>query len=246
MTIALTEYIIVPLCFALQLATALFILRRKQLQTFPVFFAYTIFHLIQGVLSFVTYQVSYAAYFYNWWFGEMLDVFFTFAVIQEIFAVTFQPYHALRRWGNRLYVSGVLLLSAIALFMGIQHPEGYTPRVSALLTLDRSASFVEVGLLFFLFLFCRLFGMTWRHYVFGITAGFVVMAAMMTSGEAVRTRFGISVDAWVTMLNAIAFTLAVGIWTYYFASEKSRVRLDEVPGTERLVAWNKALGEIGR
>lgn len=245
-TLALTQYTTLPLSFALQLATAIFIMRRKQVRTFPVFFAYTIFHLVQAILSFGAYRISYTVYFYEWWFGELLDIFFTFAVIQEIFVVTFQPYEALRRWGIRLYVSGVLLLATIAVFMGVQHPHGYTPRLSALLTLDRSASFVQIGLLFFLFLFCRLFGMTWRHYVFGIATGFVVMASMMTSGEAIRTHFGNSIDSWIMMSNAIAFTLGVGVWTYYFASEKSRVPLDQVPGTERLVSWNRALGEIRR
>ena len=179
----------------------------------------------------------------------MLDVFFAFAAIQEIFLVTFRPYEELRRWGSRLYVSGAILLSANALIMGIEHPQGYSPRVSALLTLDRSADFVQLGLLLFLFLACGLFGMTWRHYVFGIASGFAVMAAMTTSGEAIRTHYASydsAVDTFVMVFNAVAFTVAVSVWTYYFVSKKSRVPLDQVPGTEKLIAWNHALAGLGR
>ncbi len=242
----LTYYTTLPLSFILQLAITVFMLRRKQVRTFPVFFAYTIFHLVQAVLSFIAYHISYTVLFYEWWTGEMLDIFFTFAVIQEIFVVTFQPYDSLRRWGIRLYGTGILVLSTASVFMGIRHPGGYTPRVSALFTLDRSGTFVQVGLLLFLFIFCRLFGMTWRHYVFGIASGFVVMAGIMTTGEAVRTHFGVLADPWLTLSNAMAFTLGVVVWTYYFASAKSRVPLDRVPGTEKLIAWNRVLGEIAK
>jgi len=246
MNSALTQYTTLPLSFALQLATAVLIFRKRQLRTFPVFFAYTIFHLVQAVLSFIAYRISYTAFFYEWWTGELVDVFFTLAVIQEVFLVTFRPYDELRRWGSRIYVVGALLLSLTSVVMGIRHPEGYSARVSALLTLDRSAMFVEVGLLLFLFLFCRLFGLTWRHYVFGIASGFVLIASVTMVAEGIRSHFGPPSDPWVLLLNTSAFTLGVGIWAYYFASAKSRVPLDQVPGTERLIAWNQALGEIGR
>lgn len=244
--ITLTHYTTVPLAFLLQLATAIFIIRRKQLSTFPVFFAYTIFHVIETGASFIAYKISYLAYFYTYWSGEMLDTVFTLAVIQEIFVVAFQPYEALRFWGSRIYVAGTVLLLTAAVFMGVKHPAGYSPRLSVLITIDRSAIFVQIGLLFFLFFFCRLFGMTWRHYVFGIASGFVLVAGLITTAEAMRTNFGKSVDFVVWLINALAYTIGVGVWTYYFASSKSRVPLDRVPGTEKLIAWNRALGDIGR
>jgi hypothetical protein len=244
--ISFTQYTTVPLAFILQLLTAVFIVQRKQLRTFPLFFAYTIFHIIETATSFVAFRISYVTYFYTYWTGEMLDTIFTLAVIQEVFLVTFQPYEALRRWGSRIYVAGTVLLLGSAVFMGVTHPMGYSPRVSVLYTLDRSAIFVQIGLLFFLFLFCRLFGMTWRHYVFGIAFGYVLVAGLITISEAIRTRFGVSVHSLVSMLDALAYTIGAGVWTYYFASSKSRVPLDRVPGTEKLIAWNRALGEIGR
>lgn len=244
--ITLTHYTTVPLAFLLQLITAVLIVRKKQVRTFPVFFAYTVFHVVETAASFFAFRISYLVYFYTYWTGEMLDAVFTLAVIQEVFLVAFQPYDALRRWGSRIYILGALLLLTVAVFMGVKHPAGYSPKLSVLITVDRSAIFVQIGLLFFLFFFCKLFGMTWRHYVFGIASGFVLVAGLITTAEAVRTHFGKSVDFAVWLINALAYTIGVGIWTYYFASSKSRVPLDRVPGTEKLIAWNRALGEIGR
>ena len=235
------------LAFVLQAAIAILIVRRKQLRTFPVFFSYTIFHLIQAVLAFAALRISYTFYFYEWWSGEILDALITLAVIQEIFLITFEPYDALRRWGARLYVGGTITLCLLALLMSGQHPHGESSvRVAVLFTLQRSAAFIEIGLLLFLLLFCRLFGMTWRHYVFGIATGFVVMAAIYTAATTVRTRIGGAAEPWTGLLESAGFALGIVIWTYYFASAQSRVALDRVPGTEKLITWNRALGEIGR
>src|SRR5512146_1162470 len=227
------QYINLPVSFVLQLATAILIVRRNQRSTFPVFFTYTIFHLIQAIASFIAFHISYTVFFYEWWTGELLDVFFALAVIQEVFIVTFQPYQSLSRWASRIYNAGTIVLCLTAVLIGVKYPHGYSPRVSVWLTLDRSAFFIEVGLLFFLLVFCRLFGLSWRHYVFGIASGFVLMASVSTISETLRTHFGVSVDSWVSILNAVSFTGAVTIWTYYFASARSRVALDWVPGTDR-------------
>lgn len=240
------QYFNLPVAFILQLATAIFIVRSKQRSTFPVFFIYTVFHLIQSILSSIAFHISYTVYFYEWWTGEMLDVFFALAVIQEIFLVTFQPYQALRHWASRIYVAGTLSLCATAVLMALKHPHGYSTRVAVWITLDRSALFVEAGLLVFLLAFCRLFGMSWRHYAFGIASGFVLVASISAVSEAFRTYFGVSVDSLVSILNAVSFTGATAVWTYYFASSRSRLALDHVPGTERLIAWNQALANVGQ
>ena len=230
----------------LQAAIAILILRRKQTRVFPIFFTYTVFHVIQALLSFVAYRISYTFYFYEWWTGELLDALITLAVLQEIFSVTFRPYDALRAWGTRLYVTVVIILCFVSVLMAMQHSHGDQPQIVALLTLQRSATFMQMGLLLFLFVFCRLFGMSWRHYVFGISSGLALMASIVTIGVAMRIHMGRSAEPWVGMFESAGFCLGVVVWAYYFASAKSRVPLDHVPGTERLIAWNQALGDIGR
>lgn len=235
------------LSFAFQTLTALLILRRKQTRNFPIFFAYTLFHLVQAISAFAAYRLSYTFYFYVYWIGETLDGLVTLAVIQEIFRVTLYPYLVLRRWGTRLYIGLAFLLCLLVLFMATQKASGHSDLlVLALLVLQRSAAIVQLGLIVFLFLFCRLFGLTWRHYVFGMATGFALMAAVYSLSAAIQTYFGSSLNSWIGMAESAAFTAAIAIWMYYFASSRSRVPLDQVPGTERLVAWNRALANLGR
>ena len=233
--------------FVVQLVTLYLLTHRKLMRQFPVFYGYTVFHVIQGAASIIAYHISYKAYFYEWWTGELLDALVTLAVIQEIFAVSFEPYEELKQWGGRFFMFLTIALCSIAVLTAMHSPiPGLTPRVQMLNTLQRSVSFVEVGLLFFLFVLCRLFGMTWRHYTFGIASGFVVMSSIYTASNAIRMHYGLEVAAWTGLVESAGFALAVFVWTYYFASSKSRVPLDNVPGTTQLVEWNRALGEIGQ
>ena len=235
------------LSFVVQIVTLIFLTRRKLMRQFPVFYGYTVFHVIRGAAEIIAWNISYTAYFYVWWTFELVDSLLTLAVIQEIFAVTFEPYEELKQWGGRFFMILAIVLCFVAVLTATNSPNpDYTPRVQMLLTLQRSVSFVEVGLLFFLFVLCRLFGMTWRHYTFGIASGFVVMSSIYTAANAVRMHYGNAVDAWTGLSESAGFALAVFVWTYYFASSKSRVPLDDVPGTAQLVAWNRALADIGQ
>ena len=235
------------LSFVVQLITLILLTRRKLMRQFPVFYGYTVFHVIRGAAEIIARSISYTAYFYVWWTLELVDSLVTLAVMQEIFAVTFEPYDELKRWGSRFFMILTIVLCAIAVLTATNSPHpDYTPRVQMLLTLQRSVSFIQVGLLFFLFILCRLFGMTWRHYTFGIASGFVVMSSIYTASNAIGMHYGNEVVAWTGIAESAGFTLAVFVWTYYFASSKSRVPLDNVPGTAQLVEWNRALGEIGQ
>jgi hypothetical protein len=240
------HYVLWALSFSFQATIVALMVKRNQIRTFPVFFAYTVFELIDAFVIFSAYKTSYTVYFYTWWTSEIVDALITLAVIQEIFLVIFQPYDALRKWGTRLFFSTTIALCLVMLLFANQHSVGLSPRVIVLTTLDRSAGCIEIGLLFALFIFCRLFGMTWRHYVFGIASGLLVGAAIYTVGFSVATYIGTAFSGWTGIVNSSGLFLGILIWTYYFGSAKSRVPLDQVPGTERLIAWNQALGDIGR
>jgi hypothetical protein len=241
----LVMYTIWALLFVAQIITLIVLTRRKLMVQFPVFYGYTLFHVIQGVAEIIAWKISYTAYFYAWWTLELLEALVTLAVIQEIFAVTFESYDELKRWESRLFMILTIVLCGIAVLTATNSPSpGFSPRVQMLLTLQRSVSFVEVGLLFFLFILCQLFGMTWRHYTFGIASGFVVMSSIYTASNAIGMHYGSEVIAWTGIVESAGSTLAVFVWIYYFASSKSRIPLDAVPGTAQLVAWNRALAEI--
>jgi hypothetical protein len=82
-----------------QLAITIVMLRRKLFRTFPVFFAYIVFHFAESIMGQVVYSTWRSAYYPFYWGCEAVDAIFTLAVIQEILKVMFAPYDALRNLG---------------------------------------------------------------------------------------------------------------------------------------------------
>jgi hypothetical protein len=230
-----------------QLAIVFVMLRRKLHRTFPVFFAYVVFHAIESTLAFVVYSVSLYAAYYFYWGGEAIDALFTLAVIQEIYKVMFAPYDALRKTGATAFRWLSVALCVFAMITAVLSPAGDTDRnLAAIMVLDRSVQVVQLGLIFFLFVFCRLFGMTWRHYVFGIAAGLAFITSVGTAVVALRAHMGQAGNTLFAYGAPIGFVLGNVLWSYYFASEKSVVPLNIVPRTDQLIAWNQALSNAGR
>ena len=56
-----------------QAITAVMILRRNLVREIPWFFAYTLFHILNFLVLFVAYHVSYEVYFYGYWVAEGID-----------------------------------------------------------------------------------------------------------------------------------------------------------------------------
>ncbi len=235
--------ILVPL---LQLGICVLMWRRRLPSTFPVFFAYMIFHLLRHFAELAAMS-NPMAYFWIWWGSEAIDTFMTLAVMQEIFSVVFAPYDAFRARGVSIFrwlTFGLCLLAGIT---AVAYPAAEVNRqMATFFVLDRSAQFIILGLLVFLFVFCKLFGMTWRNYAFGIAAGFLLLTSVSAANFAVRAHEGQTGNFWANFFGPVGFTLGNVVWTYYFASEKSVVPLDIVPRTDQLIAWNQALSRVGQ
>jgi hypothetical protein len=220
-------------------------LRRKLVKTFPVFFGYIIFHIIRHFTELATLSNHPVIYFWIWWGSEAIDALLILAVIQELFTVAFAPYDSLRQRGVTIFRTVTIFLCILAAITAVASPASETnQQMAAFFVMDRSVQIVQLGLLFFLFVFCKLFGMTWRHYVFGIAAGFLVMTAISTANFAIRANEGQAGNFWWNIFGALGFTVGELTWVYYFASEKSVVPLDIVPRTDQLIAWNRALSGI--
>ena len=220
-------------------------LHRKLVRTFPVFFTYILFHAIDGAAGYFVYGASRTVYFWFYWGGEGVDAFMTLAVIQEIFRVAFLPYHALRKLGTRSFYWLTIALCVVAMVTAVLAPASeINETMAAMFVLDRGVQIVELGLVFSLFVFCKLFGMTWRHYVFGIAAGLAVMTSIGTVVLTIRTWVGQSGNDWYVLAAPLGYTLGNVVFAYYCASEKSLGPLKIVPRTEQLVAWDRALARV--
>jgi hypothetical protein len=104
-------------------------------------------------------------------------------------------------------------------------------------------SIIQMGLLFFLFLFVRVFAIPWRHYLFGITLGFALYGTLESGSFVVRT-WGIASNEIVNWGLRTADFCATIVWVAYFGlPRQQRVQLRTEP-VSPLREWNDALREV--
>lgn len=230
---------------ALALAVVVTMVRRKLRQEFPFFFSYAAFQVVSAPLLFALYQWgSYADYFYGYWATSALGIGLGLAVLFEIFQHAFRPYAALRGLGSMLFRWAALVLLLVAVITALSAPAGQKPIITAILSLERSIRMMQIGLLVLLLFFSPQLGLSWRHRLFGITAGFGGYAAVSLTLASLRAQVGIPSDSAYTLINSGAYVLAGATWfAYLLAPEPARqaVRVQPVPDS-----WDFALQGIGR
>jgi hypothetical protein len=235
---------LVPAC--LRTAILVVMLRRKLHQEFPVFFAYTTFHVLRsGILLYLIHGDPWV-YHYSRWAAEAISVGLGFAVIYEILGQVLRPYDAIRGLGRKLFlwVAGLLLLAAAVSAAGIDINQDHDALMAWIYAVGRSLRIVQCGLLGFLLLFSAYFGITWRHRVFGIALGLGLYASVELAATAVRSEVGWIGDDTYSLVTRLAYACATLIWAaYLLRPEPTRVAVDRVPQTQ-VEQWNQALQEM--
>jgi len=230
---------------ALALAVVVTMVRRKLRQEFPFFFSYAAFQVVSAPALFALYQRGvYADYFYAYWVTSALGIGLGLAVLFEIFQHAFRPYAALRGLASMLFRWAALVLLLVAVITALAAPSGQKPIITAILSLERSIRMMQVGLLVLLLFFSPQLGLSWRHRLFGITAGFGGYAAVSLTLVSLRAQLGIPSDSTYSLINSGAYTFAALTWfAYLLAPEPARqaVRVQPVPDQ-----WDFALQGIGR
>lgn len=222
----------------LQVFLVVVMLRRRLRREFPLFFAYTVFQVLSFGLKFAAYHHSQLEYFYVYWVSGALAIALGFAVIYEIFAQVFKPYEALRGMASVLFRWTALVLIGVAVVMALA---GSRPEASlilgSILTFERSVRVMQCGLVLFLFLFARYVGISWRHHLFGIAAGFGIYAALdliLVTAHAA----GFEGYTVLPLIKSFGYLFSILIWTGYMLSREPGRRPALYPTAER---WNYAL-----
>ena len=231
---------------ALQALVCVAMVRRQLVGGCPWFFAYTFFHTFrEGVLFYVYHRTTPANYFWAYWIGQALSAALGFAVIYEIYGNVFRQYDAIRRLGSLLFrwAAAVLLIVTVVVAASSQGSEA-NRAVEAVITLERSVRVIQCGLLFLLFAFASYFGLSWKHYVFGIALGFGVFVSVEMAAITLRGQLGpIARGTW-TLVNSAAYYCAILIWVGYFlAPQPAAKKVEKIPKYD-LEAWNRALLEL--
>ena len=228
---------------AMKLVIAILLTAKKLYARFPIFYAFAVYNVVLNICLFVA-RNSYSAYFYCFWAGRVFDVVLSFAVIYEIFGHLLYRYDALRKLISVLFKWTAAVLLVVGIAMTASPSADSNRLIGTMLVAERSIGAIQTGLLVFLFIFASSFGISWRHYAFGISAGFGILGSVTLAGISVRTHVGGSASDFFNILQMLAYIAALFVWLSYLATREPELpRVRSLPNTN-LEAWNRALREV--
>ncbi|HZQ21558.1 MAG TPA: hypothetical protein VFA89_02060 [Terriglobales bacterium] len=224
-----------------QVLILLIMIRRRLFRDFPLFLSYTAFEVVYFACRFPFFfkEDAYAKFFYISWVGKAIEMALGFAVIYEIFRHVFRPYPALAQLGKVLFRWGLVVLVFVVTLATASAPENGI--VQGLVVLERGLSIIQCGLLFLLFLFSSYFGLTWRHYVYGIGVGFGFFGTILLATAALHAQLGPSFDDFSNLIEPLAYNCSVLIWISYLLRPEPVQRSINFKPTDGLQEWNHEL-----
>lgn len=210
----------------LQLAVGATMFRRKLYRTFPVFFAYVGFQILNFCILFPLHKwgSSYTTYFYLYWACSAINLVLGFMIIYEVFLDVFRPYYTLKDLGSVMFKWAALVMLLVAFVVAASNSgEGLSPIIQAILTVQRCVRVAQCGLVLFLIVFSRYVGMSWRQQSFGIALGLGISAGVELATFALYAGGPMS-QVTVNAINLVAYNLAILVW-FAYALFKSPARV---------------------
>ena len=213
-----TAFWIIPL--VLQPLIALSIICRKQGKPLAMFLVYTLFVCGRDFVLLLLRNHK-TMYVWTYWVGEPVTVLLGLAAICQVLWQLIRGYAALRRLGMWL-IPGTLLLDGIAavvlLRLSTFLKRGPLSIESARL-LERSAWFIEVGVLITFCFFIFHVGLDWKRHGAGIIAGFGISAGLQLAIVELESLHLITPEIF-PLFKSAAYDFAVLIWSVYFLSRR--------------------------
>ncbi len=228
-----------------QAAILYLLIHRRLVRELPFFAAYTALQVVLVPFFDVAYgRISYATYFYLYWSIETPTILLGLLIIREIFLVVFQAYQGARKLAGWIFSAAGIVLLTLTIVLAMHGPARPEQRiVLAILTLQRSLRFLQVGLLVTLFVLLKYLKLTWRHYAFGIGLGFGIFAIVNLAMYAVRLYLGAASSGFIAFVPPVGYFLTVLLWLAYFLQKSpARPVVEGIPGQD-LEKWNAALSE---
>lgn len=232
---------------ALQAPLVAAMLAKKLWRSFPLFSVYAASNFVAtaGLYAIRAFGGSPRLYFYSYWICEAVAVLLGFGVVFEVFRSMFGEYSALRRLAVisfRWALAGLVVLGIVVAYA--QSLADQNPLVAAVHLDEETARTIELGLLMFLFLFSRVFGLHWRQNVFGIALGLGIFVATELAGVTIRAYFGPVALRSFSLARGIAFDVSVLVWLGYLLAPERASSAAEVPERRQLEQWNQAIMEL--
>jgi len=225
---------------------------RRLYTEFPWFVLFTVWVAIQSVpLAAIVFWhlASGRTYFAIYQVGMAVETILCFAVLYELLRRIIRDYPVLSGAGGSLYRVVAISLMVIALGLAWYAPATAPGKfMASFFVLQRTSRFLQCGLLAFLFIFARSFGLPWRSRAFGIAFGLGVSAAMSLINAAIRVRIETvtwtQTDDILTLVSQIGDLTGVLIWMGYLLPRGKKIPPSSQLPKNDLEAWNRELRRL--
>ncbi|MGA8489820.1 MAG: hypothetical protein WB711_05320 [Terriglobales bacterium] len=234
----------------LELSLAGIMFWRRLHRTFPVFFAYIVFQVVNFLILFPIYKLtanSYGTqpeslYFYAYWISAAISLAIGFMVIHEIFLDVLRPYPNLKDLGTLMFKWAALVMFLVALVVTAASQSGMeTPIAQAVIIVQRCVRVIQCGLILFLLFFSRHLGLSRKQFSFGIALGFGSFASIELVGVALISGGQIHTPT-VNLIYATAYSLSILTWMgYALLKTTSREESSKLLMSRR---WDQGLSEL--
>jgi hypothetical protein len=236
-------FAVIPAIMLLVVAARMFM--KKLYRECPLFFAYSIYHVVSIGTTIAASRISEWTYFYTYWTFQLLDIFLTIAVVQEIYSYIFRPYSGFHALGRALFRWAAFMLLIGCVVAAAASPGNDSERVMAgLLVLSRSADMLIGGLLLLLFTICGVFAIPWKKYVFGFAVGLALLSSISLIVFAIRTHVGEVAHRFLSISVQLSYNIAAVIWVVSAFTEESQATSFGRSNSRQLREWNRALLEL--
>jgi hypothetical protein len=226
------------------------IVRNRLAAGTPVFFAYLLFSLAKFLMLFAVYHLmggGSKAYFALYWSLALIDAMFVLAVIHELYVLVFSAHDGLKRFASGLFKWSGAVLLLVAAVTAASTPGSDLSRLAAgIMTLDRSATIVQLGLITLLFVATSLLWLVWQRHLFGIATGLAVIISIEVVSLALSTRYGLMFASTYNWVKSVAYLCGVLLWTVHFMHREIPVWLTLRDDDHHLQEWNASLLELLR
>jgi hypothetical protein len=237
MTITWVDYALWFLAPAMMLGVLFFMSKRKMRTEFSMFFTYLLLQVLLVAINFFVFKLSPADYFFFYWTGAVLSSLLGFFVIHETFVYLIRPYPGLRDFGSVLFRGAVLLM---LLTTGISAFNDSGPKVIQLIVeVQRTVSLFQCGLLLFVVLCFRQFGLRSGNLAFGIAMGFGLFAATDLIVYNLRGSLGAEWSGMLGRLSTSMYNLSVAVWLGYALMPRTASERNELIYHPTFDRWNQ-------
>jgi hypothetical protein len=215
-------------------------------KSFPVFFLYTLYETLEFLLRFAAYTVGHGlgGGLYRYVFIATLagSTALRFGIIREIFNHILCDYPRLEKLAavSMRWITGLLVVVAIvsAFYSSGTAPDNLMLGVKVL---ERSVTIIQAGLMLFLFLFSRMFGLSWRSFVFGIALGFAIFASTMLAAWTLElTALNEHSKQMLDLVPTGSYHVSVLVWLGYLLAGEKPVGADTYTAPE-MDQWSEEL-----